>query len=76
MTGPRIKPRISLKPPVPAAKERPSKIDTASIPRLIRLQHKLNNRFMTMRDSHENTDSIYGQLKLVERRLSNLHVIW
>lgn len=76
MTGPRFKPRISLKPPVRAERPRASKINSVSASRLVGLQHKLNSRFMTMRDAGQNTDGIYGQLKLVERRLNHLHVYW
>lgn len=76
MTCPRFKPRISLKPPVRVESPRVSKIDSVSASRLARLQHKLNDRFMSMRDSGQNTAGIYSQLKLVERRLSQLHVYW
>lgn len=76
MTGPRFKPRISLRPPATVEKPRPSKIDSVSASRLVRLQHKLNSRFMVVRDAGLNTDGIYGQLKLVECRLRKLHVYW
>lgn len=74
--GKRFVPRISLTPPVQPAAKRAAKIDAVPVSRLIRLQRKLNDRFVVMRDSGQNTDGIYGQLKLVERRLSQLHVYW
>lgn len=53
-----------------------SKIEGATAPRLVALQHKLNTKFVAMRDSRQDLTAIYGQLKLIERRLSALGVPW
>lgn len=41
---------------------------------LVRMYHRLNDRFVAMRDAGRNIDAIYFRLKKAERRITELRI--
>lgn len=64
--------RISLKKPqAPWAQAR-----TPREMSLVQLHRKLNAKFISRRDTYQDIQPVYGQLKMVERRLCAMRVFW